>query len=166
MARALRSTAGMCALVAMASGCGDEASPPPPTTATTSTHAPAAPSPPLPAPTAQATPWIYLDVGDCLRDPPPTDPTVLTVDTVDCTTPHAAEVYLRADIDVNAAIAEVADQRCAAGLRDYAGDAAPLAFSYLIDSEQNRTSSNPAPSAVICLLQRTDGGPLIGTARR
>jgi len=53
-------------------------------------------------------------VGDCLADPPPSDPSVVTVSVVDCAIPHSAEVYLRSDVEVNAAIADVADRECGA----------------------------------------------------
>jgi uncharacterized Ntn-hydrolase superfamily protein len=113
--------------------------------------------------------WIDLRVGDCLADPPPSDPSVVTVSVIDCTIAHAAEVYLRADVEVNAAIAEVADQQCNAGFTQYTGFAvggSPLVVTYLIDSNQDRTSANPMPSTVICLLQASNGGPLTGSARR
>jgi hypothetical protein len=113
--------------------------------------------------------WVDLQVGDCLGDPPPSDPSVVTVSVVDCAMPHSAEVYLRADVEVNDAIADVADQRCDAGLAQYTGQSVgtgPFAPTYLIDSKQDRTSDNPLPSTVICLLQAADGGPLTGTARR
>jgi hypothetical protein len=112
--------------------------------------------------------WIELQAGDCLADPPPSDPSVVTVSVVDCAIPHSAEVYLRADVEVNAAIADVADQRCGAGLAQYTGLPAggPFAMTYLIDSNQDRTSDNPLPSTVICLLQASNGGPLTGSARR
>jgi hypothetical protein len=109
--------------------------------------------------------WIDLQVGDCLSDPPPTDPGVVDVSVVDCAIPHAAEVYLRADVEVNAAIADVADRDCSAGLTQYTGGG-PFAMTYLIDSNQDRTSANPLPSTVICLLQASNGGPLTGSARR
>jgi hypothetical protein len=111
--------------------------------------------------------WIELQVGDCLADPPPADPSVVTVSVVDCAIPHSAEVYLRVDVEVNAAIADVADQRCRAGLAQYIGLPAggPFAMTYLIDSKQDRTSDNPLPSTVICLLQASNGGPLTGSAR-
>jgi hypothetical protein len=112
--------------------------------------------------------WIELQIGDCLADPPPADPGVVTVSVVDCAIPHSAEVYLRADVEVNAAIADVADQQCGAGLAQYTGlpAAGPFAVTYLIDSNQDRTSANPLPSTVICLLQASNGGPLTGSARR
>jgi hypothetical protein len=111
--------------------------------------------------------WIDLEVGDCLVDPPPTDPSVVTVSVVDCAIPHAAEVFLRANVEVNAAIADVADRQCGAGLPDYTGQSGgPFLVTYLIDSNQDRTSGNPLPSTVICLLQAPGGGPLTGSARR
>ena len=113
--------------------------------------------------------WIELQVGDCLADPPPSDPSVVTVSVVDCAIAHAAEVYLRADVKVNAAIADVADQQCDAGFTQYTGRSVgggPFVVTYLIDSNQDRTSANPLPSSVICLLQASNGGPLTGSARR
>jgi hypothetical protein len=113
--------------------------------------------------------WIDLQVGECLADPPPTDPGVVTVSVVDCAVAHAAEVYLRTDVEVNAAIADVADRECGAGLTRYTGQAVgggPLVVTYLIDSNQDRTSANPLPSTVICMLTASNGGPLTGSARR
>jgi hypothetical protein len=124
------------------------------------------------SPTAQVSrpeKWIDLQVGDCPADPPPTDPSVVIVSVVDCSIAHAAEVYLRTDVEVNAAIALVADQRCAAGFERYTGQSAgssPFVVTYLIDSTQDRTSTNPLPSTVICLLEASNGGPLTGSARR
>jgi hypothetical protein len=113
--------------------------------------------------------WIELQVGECLADPPPTDPSVVTVSAVDCAVAHAAEVYLRVDVEVDAAIADVADRECDAGFTRYTGQSvagSPFVVSYLIDSNQDRTSANPLPSTVICVLQSSNGGPLTGSARR
>src|SRR5882757_11433120 len=123
--------------------------------AVTTTPTVAAP-PPSQGPKAEK--WIDLQIGECLADPPPSDPSVVTVSVVDCAIPHAAEVYLRSDVEVNDAIADVADQRCNAGLVQYAGQSASgtLSTTYLIDSNQDRTSANPLPSTVICLLQESN----------
>ena len=113
--------------------------------------------------------WIDLQVGDCLADLPPTDPSVVTVTIVDCATAHQAEVYFRASMAVNAANADVANRECAGGFSQYTGrplDGSPYAVTYLIDYNQDRTSSNPAPSAVICLLYAASGQPLRESARR
>jgi hypothetical protein len=113
--------------------------------------------------------WIELQVGDCLAEPPPSDPSVVTVSVVDCAIAHAAEVYLRADVEVNAAIADVADRECDAGFSRYAGRSvggSPFVVTYLIDSNQDRTSANPLPSTVICVLEASNGGPLTGSTRR
>jgi hypothetical protein len=113
--------------------------------------------------------WIELQVGDCLADPPPSDPSVVTVSVVDCAIAHAAEVYLRADVEVNAAVADVADRECDAGFARYTGQSVgggPFVVTYLIDSNQDRTSANPLPSSVICVLAASNGGPLTGSARR
>jgi len=89
------------------------------------------------------------------------------VDVVDCATPHSAEVYLRASVPVNAAVTGVADGECNRGFQSYTGKSAagsPFSITYLIDSEQDRTSDNPYPSSVICVLQNASGQPLTGSA--
>ncbi len=94
---------------------------------------------------------------------------MVVVTIVDCAMSHAAEVYLRAPVAVDAAIAGVANRECAAGFPRYTGqsvDDSPLAVTYLIDSDQDRTLDNPTPSTVICLLQAANGEPLTGSAHR
>jgi hypothetical protein len=94
---------------------------------------------------------------------------VVTVTIVDCAAAHEAEVYFPAAMQMNAAIADVANHECAVGFSQYTGrsiDASPFAVTYLIDSNQDRTSSNPTPSTVICLLQAANGRPLTESARR
>ena len=161
---------GWVLVVALVSGCAPTAEPPtaPSTeapasaTTTTTTTEPAPPS-------ARIANWYDLGIGDCLVDPPPVDPTVVTVTVVDCSSPHRAEVYLRAPMAVNTAVADVVDRTCGRGLTDYTGhtvDDGTYATTYLIDSNQNRTSSNPTPSAVICLLEARSGGPLTSSARQ
>lgn len=113
--------------------------------------------------------WIDLQVGDCLADPAPTDPSVVTVTVVDCAATHAAEVYLRAPLAVNDAVADVANQECVSGFPRYTGqpvDGSSYAVTYLIDSNQDRTSDSPTPSTVICLLHAANGQPLTESARR
>ncbi len=138
--------------------------------APTSTQEPATVAAPPPATAPPRTVnWFDLDVGDCLADPAPTDPYVITVALVDCATAHQAEVYRRSPLAVNTALADVADRECSAGFAEYTGQqpgSSTFSTVYLIDSNQNRTSANPNPSAVICLLQSADGQPLIGSARR
>src|SRR5271163_4167521 len=112
--------------------------------------------------------WIDLQVGDCLAELPPSDPSVVTVNVVDCSTAHAAEVYLRGPMAVNAAVDDVAKQQCAAGFSQYTGrsiDGTAFAVTYLIDSNQDRTSDNPVPSTVICLLHGADGQTLTKSER-
>jgi len=148
--------------------CGADNSGAPSTSAVATTEPAAVAVTTTVAPTAQGPrpkKWIDLQVGDCLADPPPTDPAVVDVSVIDCTVAHAAEVYLRTDVAVNAAVADVADRQCSAGLTEYTGGG-PFAMTYLIDSNQDRTSANPLPSTVICLLQASNGGPLTGSARR
>jgi len=124
-----------------------------------------------PAPTTQSprtAKWTALQAGDCLADAPPTDPAVVTVTLVDCSVPHLAETYLRADIPVDAALNDVATSQCDTGFTQYTGGsvaASPYTITYLIDSDQDRTYNNPYPSTVICLLQSAQGQSLTGSAR-
>ena len=113
--------------------------------------------------------WVDLKVGDCIADVPAVDLGAVAVSIVDCATPHAAEVYLRAPVQVNAAITDVANRACVAGFPEYTGrtvDGSRYAVTYLIDSNQDRTSNNPLPSTVICLLQSASGQPLTEPAAR
>ena len=123
------------------------------------------PTPQTQAP--QSKKWVELEPGDCLAAAPPTDPAEVMVTVVDCRSAHQAETFLRADIPVDTALDDVASRRCAAGLTDYTGRAAgrDWVITYLIDSVQDRTTNNPYPSTVICLLQSASGAPLTGTAR-
>ena len=117
------------------------------------------------APASRAVKWVDLQPGDCLADPPPSDPSVVMVTVVDCAGPHLAETFLRAPVPVNDALSDVGNQECSAGLAKYTGGG-PFTISYLIDSEQDRTSNNPYPSTVICLLQGSGGQTLTGSAHR
>jgi hypothetical protein len=113
--------------------------------------------------------WISLQVGDCVTDLPPADLSRVTVTVVDCATAHLAEVYLRAPMAVDTAIANVANRDCAAGFAPYTRqsvDGSPYSVTYLIDSNQDRTGANPAPSTLICLLQGANGRLLTGSAHR
>jgi len=112
--------------------------------------------------------WIDLQVGDCLADAPPTDPAVVMVTLVDCSQPHLAEAFVRAPIPVDAALEGTANAQCEAGFVKYTGRASaggPYTITYMIDSDQDRTSNNPLPSTVICLLQGAQGQSLTGSAR-
>ncbi len=123
-----------------------------------------------PAPTGSHTEkWIDLRAGECVADLPPPDLSRVTVTVVDCATTHLAEVYLRAPMAVDTAVASVANRDCAAGFAPYTGrpvDGSPFSITYLIDSNQDRTGANPTPSTVICLLQAANGQPLTGSAHR
>jgi hypothetical protein len=136
-------------------------SPRPPTTPVKAT---------APAPTSSHTEkWINLQVGECLTDLPPADLSRVTVTVVDCAAAHLAEVFLRAPMAVNTAIANVASRDCVAGFAPYTGqsvDGSPFSITYLVDSNQDRTGVNQTPSTVICLLQAANGQPLTGSARR
>lgn len=136
---------------------------PPPTTSAAQLPSPV-PVVPM-KPNARQVKWVDLQVGDCLHTPPPTDPSVVEVTVVDCSVPHVAEVFLRANVAVNDAIAGVADQRCAAGLMEYAGQNSRYTSTYLIDSNMDRTGHTPLPSTVICLLQSATGLSLNGSAK-
>jgi len=171
-------TAIAIALIATSSlaGCGTKqsesvttstASPLP--TATSAANATAAPTPAAPTMPARIEKWIDLKAGDCLAGLPSTDPAVVTVTVVDCATPHLAEVYLRAAIPVDAAVTGTTDQQCQAGVTQYTGvplTGSPYTLFYLIDSEQDRTSNNPLPSTVICLLQGAQGQSFSTSAHR
>ncbi|WP_442928550.1 hypothetical protein [Mycobacterium sp. JS623] len=148
----------------MLTACGAKDTAPPTTTTAATRSASQTTTTPVAAQGPQFKKWIDLQAGDCLADPPPVDPGVVMVSVVFCAIPHAAEVYLRTDVEVNAAIADVADRECSAALAQYTGGG-PFAMTYLIDSNQDRTSANPLPSTVICLLQASNGGPLTGSAR-
>jgi hypothetical protein len=147
------------------------ASPPDRTGAT----APAAPDSPVPstsqtipssAPAAVTKQWVDLSVGECIAEVPAVDVGVATVSVVDCATPHRAEVYLLAPVAVDAAIADVGDRACAAGVDAYTGGGrGDLSVTYLIDSKQDRTGAIPLPSTVICLLQDAGGAPLTASVR-
>jgi hypothetical protein len=112
--------------------------------------------------------WIDLQVGDCVADLPPIDLSRVTVTVVDCATPHVAEVYLRAPLAVDKAVAIVAKKDCDTGFAPYTGrsvDGSPFTITFLIDSNQDRTGADPTPSTAICLLQSASGQPLTGSAR-
>jgi len=130
---------------------------PEPTTVTAAAPAPS-PAPP------RTRNWFELEVGDCLTVLPQIDLGEVAVPLTDCAAPHAAQVFLRAPVEVNAAIAQVADRKCAAGLSSYTGGSGRYSITYLIDSNQDRTANSPLPSTVICLLQTVDGRPLTGSA--
>ena len=158
------SLAATAALVSCTSNSGTTSTTTTSTTTTVTTTTTVAAPPPTQGPRVEK--WVDLQVGECLADPPPSDPSVVTVAVVDCGSAHAAEVYLRAAVEVNAALDDVANRQCGTGLAQYTGrSASPYATTYLIDSEQDRTSNNPMPSTVICLLQDANGGPLTGSAR-
>jgi hypothetical protein len=135
---------------------------------TTSSPSPVTPSAVIRAPAAAAVTkqWVDLAVGECIAKVPAVDVGEATVSVVDCATPHGAEVYLLAPVAVDAAIADVGDQACAAGVDAYTGgDRGDLSVTYLIDSKQDRTGAVPLPSTVICLLQDAVGAPLTASVR-
>jgi hypothetical protein len=172
--RSLRVLSGLCAIASL-SACGPVATDTSigRTTATTTSAVSTSPAPTVAAPPMTLAPdthkWVDLEVGDCIADVPAVDLGAVTVSLVDCAAAHAAEVYLRAPVEVNAAIADVANRSCEAGVPEYTGravDGSPYSVTYLIDSNQDRTSNNPLPSTVICLLQSASGQPLTESARR
>jgi hypothetical protein len=71
-------------------------------------------------------------------------------------------------LKVDTAIDQVAGEKCATGFVDYTGqpfNGSAFRVTYLIDSNQDRTTNNPTPSTAICFLQSADGGPLTKSAR-
>jgi hypothetical protein len=146
---------------------GPTSTTPPPTTAAVKVITATAPPPATHG--SRTEKWIDLQVGDCVADLPPADLSRVTVTVVDCATAHLAEVYLRAPMAVDTAIANVANRDCAAGFAPYTGhsvDGSPFSITYLIDSNQDRTRANPTPSTLICLLQGANGQSLTGSAHR
>ncbi len=133
-------------------------------TTTTSTTTAAVAAPPAP----QTKNWFDLAVGDCLSEIPAIEVGAVTTTVVDCATPHQAEVYLLAPLRVDTAIDRIAGDKCAEGFVSYTGqpvNGSALRVSYLIDSNQDRTSNNPTPSTAICFLQAANGEPLTKSAR-
>jgi hypothetical protein len=125
--------------------------------------------PPSPSVGTRTEKWIDLKVGECVTDLPPADLSRVTVTVVDCGTAHLAEVYLRAPMAVDSAIANVANHDCAVGFASYTGqsvDGSPYSVTYLIDSNMDRTGATAMPSTVICLVQRANGQPLTGSVHR
>lgn len=169
----MRNLLSGCAVVAAVisvtglAGCAEPTRAPESPSGVTTSAEPATTSAPAPQ-SSRIAKWIDLAPGDCLAEPPPTDPAVVTVTVVDCAAPHLAEAYLRAGIPVDAALSDTANAQCAAGLAHYTGPAAgssPYSVTYLIDSDQDRTSNNPYPSTIICLLQDAHGRSLTGSAK-
>ena len=112
--------------------------------------------------------WFDLKGGDCVTEIPALDTGVVTTTVVSCSTPHQAEVFLLVPLAVDTAINQVAMTKCARGFVDYTGqtfNGNSFAVTYLIDSNQDRTSNNPTPSTAICLLQAADGTPLTKSPR-
>lgn len=151
-------------VAALVTGCGGPTAAPTTssaaTTTTTTTVATAAP-----ASVSPIQPWFNLQVGDCIDQVPAVDEGAVDVTLVDCAAPHRAEVYQRAPIPVDAAVTDIANQRCTEALAAYTGRSGGYTVSYLIDSNQDRTAHNPLPSTVICLLQDGAGAALTGSAR-
>jgi hypothetical protein len=163
-----RTLAGLMAIWLLA-GCaphGGQASPATPAP----TSAPAKAATLAPAPLSSHTEkWIDLQVGECVTDLPPADLSRVTITVVDCATAHLAEVYLRAPMAVDTAIADVASRDCNAAFTPYTGktiDGSTFLITYLIDSNQDRTGALPNPSTLICLLQGANGQQLTGSAHR
>jgi hypothetical protein len=174
--RSLRVLLGLSAIVSLSacgpSGMSGETSTTATSTSTSTSTSSVAPAPSIAAPPMTLGPetqkWVDLEVGDCIADVPAVDLGEVTVSIVDCAAPHAAEVYLRAPVEVNAAVTDVANRACVAGVAEYTGrsvDGSPYSMTYLIDSRQDRTSNNPLPSTVICLLQSANGRALMESAR-
>jgi hypothetical protein len=162
----LAATALLAACATNGSHAGTTA-PPAPAVPTTAAATAVTAVPTMPGPRTEK--WIDLKVGECVTELPPADLSRVTVTVVDCGTAHLAEVYLRAPMAVDSAVANVANQDCAAGFGSYTGQSvqgSPYSVTYLIDSNMDRTGGTPMPSTVICLVQRANGQPLTGSVRR
>jgi hypothetical protein len=163
--RTARLCASLIALVLLPScATGDHGSAPPSTSSAAATTTVVLTSSPIPHPKN----WFDLQVGDCLTEIPAIEAGAVTTTVVDCATPHEAEVYLLAPLKVDTAIDQVAGEKCAKGLVDYTAqpfDGSAFRVTYLIDSNQDRTTNNPTPSTAICFLQSADGRPLTKSAR-
>ena len=168
-ARSLRAVGSLTAIWLLA-GCaahGGQASPTPPAPSPTATAGKAGTIAPAPL-SSHTEKWIDLQVGECVTDLPPADLSRVTITVVDCATAHLAEVYLRAPMAVDTAIANVTNRDCTAGFTPYTGksvDRSGFSITYLIDSNQDRTGALPNPSTLICLLQAANGQQLTGSAR-
>jgi hypothetical protein len=165
--RSLRTVGSLTAfwLLAACSAHGGQASPTSPAPAPTATAGKAGTIAPAPL-SSHTEKWIDLQVGECVTDLPPADLSRVTITVVDCATAHLAEVFLRAPLAVDTAIAKVADRDCTAGFTPYTGkyiDGSTFLITYLIDSNQDRTGALPNPSTLICLLQAVNG-QLTGSA--
>lgn len=165
-------TAAVVATAVLTSCAGRPATPstsPSPSATSAAPASTSADAPPATTAAPRTETWTALQTGDCLAQPPSSDPAEVMVNVVDCTGPHQAEVYLRTPIPVDAALTGTADAQCGTGFTGYTGTSpAALGYTitYLIDSDQDRTSNNPYPSTVICLLQGPPGQYLTGSARR
>ena len=165
--RSLRTVGSLTAiwLLAACSAHGGQASPTAPAPSPTATAGKAGTIAPAPL-SSHTEKWIDLQVGECVTDLPPADLSRVTTTVVDCATAHLAEVFLRAPLAVDTAIAKVADRDCTAGFTPYTGkyiDGSTFLITYLIDSNQDRTGALPNPSTLICLLQAVNG-QLTGSA--
>ncbi len=159
------------AVLALLTSCGTSGSgePATSTSAVSTTTSGTTVAAPMPTQGPRTKNWFDLEVGDCVTEIPAIDTGVVTATVVDCSTQHQAEVYLLAPLAVDTAIADVAEQKCAEGFSPYTGqsmDGSPFTVTYLIDSNQDRTSNNPTPSTAICFLEAANGGPLTEPARR
>jgi hypothetical protein len=71
---------------------------------------------------------------------------------------------------VDTTVPDVANRDCGKAFPDYTGrsiDGSPYTTTYLVDSNQDRTSDNPtAPGTLICLVEDANGRTLTGSARR
>jgi len=165
----VRCIPALCGLTALLAACATNGSQARTTTApavpTRASAAPAFPASPFAGPRTEK--WIDLRVGECVADLPPADLSRVTVTVVDCGTAHLAEVYLRAPMAVDSAVANVANHDCAAGFASYTGQpvdrSSTYSMTYLIDSNMDRTGGTPMPSTVICLVQSANGQPLTGS---
>jgi hypothetical protein len=160
---------GLCAIALLPSCGSSDSVETSPSASAVPTSASTTVATPVTTPRPRTRNWFDLEVGDCVSEIPAIEIGAVTATLVDCATPHQAEVYLLAPLAVNTAIADVAEKKCNEGFAPYTGrpiDGSPYTVTYLIDSNQDRTSNNPTPSTAICFLQGANGEPLTESARR
>lgn len=111
-------------------------------------------------------------IGDCLNVP--AGESVTSVETVDCSEPHDAEVFALPQfpaVEQDAAfpgpdaLQAFADERCVADFEPYTGsayaDAAPLLIKPLVPSQESWEDADDR--AVVCLIVHEDGTQLVGS---
>jgi hypothetical protein len=179
-----RGALGMMAFVAAVAGCGQSGD-----TTAGGTQLPAATAPPSTAGSTTTTKaagatggtggtvrWENLDAGQCVASWSGGG-NITTVQVVDCTAPHAAEVFWTGPVDTAGGALRGADAaaegRCRAAFPDYTDadpDGGPFRISWLTAAPPKPGESPGLPgrsrSLMVCVLVPADGSPTSGSARR